>query len=326
MENKNYGLKWIGQKKTDWVLGDIPHEILNIPFEQYLPAPEVQYDPQFDTFSCASFSITNIVETWLNYYLATNSIYPTLLSKFNTLGVIQGGKFNFSDRFVSIGSGTVPREGNSMQAVIDFVRKNGLVSEASCPFLQTMSQDQFFAPLDPALFPKAKQMKWAINIAYEWTLTDQTRPQDRLSIAQNALQHAPLWCAIPICAYYNQQTPAPTCNLTVPQHCVECYKAPAVFNILDQYNPFLKQLASDYPVLWAMKIVVSLRNPINLPRNLYFGCSGDDVKLLQGFLGIDQTGWFGPATMAKVMEYQSDMGISPIRGFVGPATRASLCK
>ena len=321
MENKNNGLNWIGQKDTDWVSGDIPAQNLNVYWPAFISDPEVQYDQQFDTYSCASFSLTNVIETQLNALLSVGAL-NLLLPKFNNLGVISNGKFNFSDRFVAVGSGTKPLEGNSMQTVIDFVRKNGLVSENACPFLQTMNQTDYFSPLKPSLFLLAKKMKWAIDIAYEWTITDQTNPQDRLSVAKNALQHAPLWCAIPICPTY-KETVAQTCNITKPAHCVECYKVDDVFKILDQYIPFNKQLASDYPVLWAMKVVVTPKLPITLSRNLFFGCFGDDVKSLQTFLGVNPTGWFGPATRAAVKEYQLDMGI-PSTGYVGNLTRASL--
>jgi len=321
---KNNGLQWIGQRDTDWVLGDIPQQNLNVYWSAFIPDPEVQYDPQFDTYSCASFSLTNVIETRLNYLLSVGAL-NLLLPKLNDLGVINEGKFNFSDRFVSIGSGTKPLEGNSMQAVIDFVRKNGLVSENAWPFLQTMNQTEYFSPIKPSLFTLAKKMKWAMNIAYEWVITDQTKPENRLSIAQNALKYAPLWLAIPICPTYKESI-AQTCNMTKPQHCVECYSADTVFKILDQYIPFNKTLAADYPVLWAMKVVVTPRLPITLTRNLFFGCSGDDVKTLQSFLGVDATGWFGPMTRAKVIEYQTDMGISPAYGVVGPITRASLAR
>ena len=318
----NEGIRKVEQLPTDWIAGDIPHQDLKVKWGDYLSDPEVQYDPRFDSMGCASFSLTNVIETQLNYHLAQGNFSKPILNLYNSMGVIQNDKFNFSDRFVVVGSGTT-ESGNTMQKVIDFVRKNGFVSEGAWPFSQTMTHDDFFTSIPQEIYAKAKKIKWTMNIAYEWSITEQTKQQDRLSLAQNALQHAPLWFAIPICPTYKESV-ALTCPMTTPQHCVECYGIDTTYQICDQYNPFLKKLALDYPVLWAMKVVVTPRNPITLTRNLFFGCSGDDVKTLQTFLGVNPTGFFGSQTYSKVIEYQTDMGISPIGGYVGKLTRASL--
>jgi peptidoglycan hydrolase-like protein with peptidoglycan-binding domain len=65
-------------------------------------------------------------------------------------------------------------------------------------------------------------------------------------------------------------------------------------------------------------------------RNLFVGCTGYDVLLLQralvkevGFNPADCIGIFGPKTFAFVRTLQKARGISST-GFVGPLTRASL--
>lgn len=68
-------------------------------------------------------------------------------------------------------------------------------------------------------------------------------------------------------------------------------------------------------------------------RNLTIGMSGYDVRCLQnflkarGFLAIEQTtDYFGEKTRQAVIKFQKINNISPLFGFVGPATRSLLNK
>src|SRR3989338_10789322 len=56
-------------------------------------------------------------------------------------------------------------------------------------------------------------------------------------------------------------------------------------------------------------------------RVLYRGLRGDDVTALQGYLGVAQTGFFGPVTEQAVNAIQAEAGIAQV-GMVGPQTHA----
>ena len=74
-----------------------------------------------------------------------------------------------------------------------------------------------------------------------------------------------------------------------------------------------------------------------LTHNLYVGISGEDVRALQQFLNRNgftvastgngspgnETTYFGPATRAAVIRYQTAYGI-PTTGYVGIMTRSAL--
>src|SRR3990167_2517827 len=60
----------------------------------------------------------------------------------------------------------------------------------------------------------------------------------------------------------------------------------------------------------------------NLKQGVY---NNENVKQLQGLLGITQDGDFGPLTSAAVKKFQSENGLTP-DGIVGPATTAALAK
>lgn len=60
-------------------------------------------------------------------------------------------------------------------------------------------------------------------------------------------------------------------------------------------------------------------------RSLKQGMRGDDVSQLQDYLGISQTGYFGPMTARALMKLQSDEGVSAV-GVLGPQTRAVFAR
>ncbi len=60
-------------------------------------------------------------------------------------------------------------------------------------------------------------------------------------------------------------------------------------------------------------------------RTLSQGSKGDDVLSLQSYLGISQTGYFGPLTARAVAKFQAEEGLSQV-GFVGPQTRAAFAR
>ena len=52
-------------------------------------------------------------------------------------------------------------------------------------------------------------------------------------------------------------------------------------------------------------------------NTIKLGSKGDDVKVLQKYLGINPDGDFGPVTDKKVREWQKSKGLTP-DGVIGP--------
>ena len=145
----NKGLNWKleleYQTEQDWKLGatgltclaEIPEEER----EKYLPKGELQFGRE-DFMDCVSRAVNNILETKFNYLIDKRKLslgnHAWLLEK----GYIVGGKVEFSDRFVAVNSSTT-REGNSIKAPLDAVRKFGLIPKSKLPAESWMGFDDY---------------------------------------------------------------------------------------------------------------------------------------------------------------------------------------
>lgn len=112
----------------------------------FLPAYEPQSTSGFDSYACVAYSLNNCLET---------------LEK-----RLYGSQFNRSDRFLAVGSGTVPYVGNSLAAVAEFSRKSGAVEESVYPFVKT--QSEYFQRIPDNLFAVATRYKLEYEHQYEW--------------------------------------------------------------------------------------------------------------------------------------------------------------
>lgn len=220
-------------RPTDYITGAspliIPEVMPNADWTDYQPNGEKQYKyATFDTFSCTTFSFLNEIETWVNWHKANNHFTQKQIETMNSLGFFADGKFNASDRFTAITSGTMPN-GNYFQNVGDAVRHLGLLPEALLPFggnnqLEYLDK----ALITPELSSKALNILDILDISYEWTDVSQI---------PNSLKQCPIWGAIPEQA----------------SHAVEIISPTSYF---DSYEPYVKSL----PVVkYAMKVIVKVK-------------------------------------------------------------------
>lgn len=223
-------------RPTDYITGasplDIPEVMPLADWTLFVPTGEKQYKyATFDTFSCTTFSFLNEIETWVNWHKANNHFTPKQIATMNSLGFFADGKFNASDRFTAITSGTLPN-GNYFQNVADAVRNKGLLPEAILPFGGNNQLEYLDVSLiTPEMFTTAKKILDILDISYEWTNVD-TLP--------NSLKQCPIWGAIPATA----------------SHAIEVINPTQYF---DSYEPYIKTL----PVVqYAMKVIVKIKPEI----------------------------------------------------------------
>ena len=168
-------------EEQDWEFGGltgITDEILQPDgqWDAFLPVFELQRNYRFDSYSCVAFARNNCLET------------------------IHKRKYeveeNYSDRFASVMTDTVPRKGNSLKGGGDKARKTGSVSELVYPSITPeMTEQQFF--LQPSQDIKAIGLAWLkdYSINYDW-VSKTGGSKFNIVKAKEALKRGPLQTAI----------------------------------------------------------------------------------------------------------------------------------
>lgn len=294
-------------KPTDYVLGASPLSGVDIlqdgDWEKYLPPEEKQARMfVFDTLSCATFSALNIVETWINYFIEKDMFSVAQLETMNKLGFFIDGKFNASDQFTAIMSGTT-KNGNTMQNVWDSIRRDGLLPQNDLPAVDSFSiWEEYHNPklITLEMRAKALKMKDIIDWAYEFVTLSSDADK---SLIGAALKQSPVQLGIPAVAH----------------HAVEGYKDGSYF---DTYDPFKKQYTG---VQFSMKIIATIKkqNKYRFLNTLKLGSRGEEVKKFQEIIGVKIDGSFGPKTKAAAMEWQKKNGLVA-DGIIGYNSRKVL--
>lgn len=144
MRGLNLELERQQQRGDEWKFGAAAVDIAQIPQalrDEYLPIGETQFGIE-DTMDCASRGPINLLEAKFTYLYKTGALTADNRAWLENKGYIVDGRVVFSDAFVAINSGTT-REGNSMKAPLEAIRKQGLIPKPMLPLLPTMTFDQY---------------------------------------------------------------------------------------------------------------------------------------------------------------------------------------
>jgi len=251
---------------TDWRVGGpskLVYEVINetANWFEYEPTNERQ-NRGMETMTCTNQAGNNSWEVQLIYLIEHNLISERAFNFLEKNGYLdENGKPNFSDKWVAILSGTSPT-GNWVHKTPDVAREFGLIPESMLPFGNPKTWNDFFdkKQLTQAMYDLGLEFKEIFEIQYEaLTTAGKTKIQMALEIDKH-LKQAPLIIAIPICPGYNNEDIVQACNKN-PIHAVllinrlEDYK-----NIIDSYDPFIKNLASDYNIPYLLKSVIFEKN------------------------------------------------------------------
>jgi hypothetical protein len=224
---------------TDYVTGASPLKNPEVnpqaDWTSFVPRGEKQYKyAGFDTFSCTTFSLMNIIETWVMYHLKNNNLSQKQIEKLNSLGFFADNQFNCSDRFSAIMSGTMPN-GNYFQNVLNSVRNDGVLCEYLLPFGGNNQAEYLNKALITEDMKKmAKQFLDIFEVSYEWVTDNVTIPSE--------LKQCPIQSAIP-----KQAT-----------HAVEQISKSTYF---DSYEPYIKPIGE---IGYAMKVIVKVKKEVEV--------------------------------------------------------------
>lgn len=285
-----------GNRPEDYFLGVnsvIKHEARNTTrdWRPFYSRDERQSLANGDTYACTNFSGANQWEIEANFFLV-NKLWPQdALNFWNKYGYIVNNKFEISDRFQAIKSGTKVGLGNYMYKGHDSIRKDGVIPESMLPTTSTMKVEEFYSGVTPEMEALGLQSLKYFNWMYEFLSDLSTQAIDK------ALEHAPLQIGIGICEGYYDGF-AELCSAG-PTHAIiegDIEDMTKDHNVLDHYDPFKKRLQAGYKIHTAVKGVlypIKRDDPASLPqtftRDIEFGEQSVEVLKLRKVL--NEHGW-----------------------------------
>jgi len=260
--NKNLGVIEVQPTETDFIAGIkggivFEKRVPSGDWTPWLPAGEPQYQSEqtaqyfhgLDTMACVPFSALNAIEIQINGFLKNNALPAPTVARLQALGFLdENGLFNASDRFTAKISGTTPA-GNTLTAVADAIRHNGLVPEKLWPWdiKQTFDWNSYYAEIPDAVKAAGLEFLKLFDVAYEWVSNN---PAD----IDQQLPHAPIQITTAVCPGWGTVNPVPACGGS-QQHAT-VYYAPGM-KIYDSYAPYQKQFGAGYKIYAAFKILIT---------------------------------------------------------------------
>ena len=299
----------------------------------------------YDTNSCITFSGNNTIEAQLKY-LSEKGLPPGHV-EFLADFLDEQGNPNASDWFGANTNGTTV-DGNDLASFWEGVRKSGLLPQkdgyAPNDFttnLQWLDK----AKLTQAMRDKAMRFLDFFEVKYEWVVLEQPGRWDLF--AKHAKQ-APLHIAVGTGDGWNRKDgkPIQPVDSLRLNHAIAYWhqSQDLQHDILDHYDPFLKELAWPYYIPYAIKGVVSVKPAPGMPTpfkyrfnvNLRSGAAASqEVRKLQealqylGYMTKGVFGPYGPATTFALGKFQALNKIKDPDGAgmnFGPQTRAAMNK
>lgn len=278
------GLNWELEKKQsspeDWVFGSTSQKCLaSIPENErieYLPKGEVQRGKE-DMSDCATRGPINILETKFNWLIKKGILMPENEQWLSDNGYLTKNGIEFSDAFIAITSGTT-REGNSLKAPLEAIRKNGLIPKKLLPFDKDMTWEEYHNPsrITGSMYALGQQFIQRFSINYERVFSNNYETllkDDLLNVAGFA------W-PTPVNGIYQRDD-------RDPNHVWVNFKNKyyAFDNYLDVDKDFIKQLAEDYKFVdYGYRLFIT-ENPKS-QRNWLLGMLKTSLELLKELLDL----------------------------------------
>lgn len=297
----------------------------------------------YDTNSCTDFSALNSVEAQVQRLVDVGAVDPATKTKMQNLGYFDAnGRVNFNDWFNAITAGTTAAVGNTLYGPWDAIKKRGLIPQnAGFQVNDFTTQGGWFGANPTAeQYALGLQFLTMFDVKYEWVSQGQLAQWDLFT---THIRQAPLHLLVPTGSTWNNANVTnPTPTYQGVNHAISMVKQTqgVSHQILDHYNPFLKSLEWGYYIPYALKGVVTIKQPeppevpfkYVFTINLEYGQETEEVHQLQralwrlGLLTKGVLGPYGPQTKAAVLAFQKGHGIVDDGTHFGPQTRAALNK
>lgn len=228
------------QSSEDWMFGSVSVKGLaeGVKLRLYIPDGEIQFGKD-DFMDCASRSPHNILETKLTYAVKGKLLSPETIDWLKDKGYAdKNGKVTLSDRFTAILSGTT-KQGNSLKAPMDSIRKNGCIPKKMLPAGKDMTWEDYHnkADITDEMIDLGKKFAEIINVNYVRVHRDDfSKINDMLNVAGHAWEE-------PINGIYP--------NTSQDFNHAFALFPPVIYEAIDNYydkvdGDFIKRLSPDY--------------------------------------------------------------------------------
>lgn len=297
----------------------------------------------YDTNSCVTFSGNNIIESQVLFLMEKGLRKETM--DFIQEYLDENGIPNFSDWFGANTNGTTV-DGNDLGSFWDGVRHNGLLPQKDGKSPNDFTTNEQWldkSGITQEMRDKAKRFLDFFEVKYEWVVLGQP---DRWDLFKKHVKHAPLHIAVGTGTDWNRKdgkVVQPVDGIRL-NHAIGYWHQDqdVQHDILDHYEPFLKELAWPYYIPYAIKGVVTEKpeKPVQVPFsyeyrvNLRMGMpASPEVRKLQeglqylGYMPKGIFGPYGPQTTFAVAKLQAANAIKDPEGAgvnFGPKTRAAI--
>lgn len=263
---KNHSCVKIVDRPTDWLMGDGNITLnTNMPSGDWTPYYHFNERQKFvfDNDLCVIFSEQEDIDVFVDWLISTGQVAQSVIDKLTQMEFMDfqnsiDGKPHFHSSPLFTGSLTGNgMNGNSLPDPWDVVRKYGFQPWLDRPFTaQTTPQDVLRKPSDQEL-KKAIQIMQYFSFNYHWLVNGKrATPQ----ILAEGRKMSPIQIGIAISdTGYNQIVPAVPMS-TAPQHSILDLARntnPSGERCADHYEPFLKTLTDDYPIMYALQGIVT---------------------------------------------------------------------
>lgn len=220
----------------------------------FLPSDEKQHFKYFDSMACVSFSACNCIETQINYWIEKGIIDPEKIKDW----LDEKGKFNGSDRAIAKWSGTTPR-GNSMSNVANTIYKMGIPPEKVWPNPPEMSEfvwNKYYEAIPKSVEDWGKKFLQFFLVEYEYVIVNEAN-------IEKHLKQAPIQIATPVCPGWFTEEIIKPCGKVNSEHATLLHgNTPQYRPDFDQYEPFKKKIAKNYPIGYIMKIIITPKKEV----------------------------------------------------------------
>ena len=238
--------------ELDYPYGAITHEdrIFDSNWSDYTTDFELQKQNGFEPMDCVTQAIINSVQAQIQWFLDTGQLPERIKTFLIKHKCIVDGKVKFSKKFIAILSETTPL-GNYLTKVAQTVREVGVIPEDMLP-ISGSTWDEFYdtgqitaemRDFGKKLFDKDNPNAF-FTLRYEWVVTpnDGGLLEEQRAKMLFELRHVPLVIA-------------KSGHCTLKRLGVNKVK----WQVVDSYEPFIKDRAWDYNALWVLKVVVNLK-------------------------------------------------------------------